>query len=132
MGFNIQRSSTQRGFQEILKVPTGLDWIRSVVVSAAAIPADSDGNRILKAGTILASDTAGPANKLVPFTDAGTQSIEGILAYDVVALDNTVASDAQAAIFSHTAVFRKDRIIGYATSGYAAKLATALPTCRFE
>lgn len=133
MAFNNSNTFVERGYQEILKVPTGFEWIRSVVVDAASIPADSDGNRILLAGTILAKDTAVASGaKLVPFTDAGTQTIQGILAYDIAAVDGTNKSDVPAAVFLHTAVFRKDRIINYATSGYAAKLATALPTCRFE
>lgn len=130
MAFYNSRNYTTRGFQEILKAPAGFDWIRSVVVDSASITADSDGNRILKAGTILASDTAGPANQLVPFAAEATQKIQGILAYDIAAVDGTTKSDVPAAIFQHTAVFRKDRIIGYAT--HATALKAALPTCKFE
>jgi hypothetical protein len=113
---------------EIFKFPTNAQGFASIVLDATAVAADEDGNRILKAGTLLSKN--GTSNQYERFTGAGGQVIRGVLAHTVRFADGTSKSDQPAALAFHGEVFRADRIVDFGTHGAAAR--AALPTCRFD
>lgn len=124
--FNYVSTTTSvGGYTEILKFPAGLDAIQSVTIDASTVATAADGNRVLKAGTLLFKNGS---NQYQRFAGSGT--IKGVLAYDVEVVDTTANSDLPAAMFFHGCVFRSDRIIDFGTYGSTAR--TALPTCRFD
>lgn len=128
MAWNI-RTSRQTGQPEleIFKFPPNEQGFASIVIDASTVAANTDGNRILEAGTPLSKNVS---NQYERFTGAAGQVCRGILAHRVAVPDNTAASDAPAAMAFHGEVFRADRIVDFATQGAAMR--AAMPTCRFD
>lgn len=72
MAFNIQKPTTVKGgYSEILKYPVGDGAIASIVIDASTIVPDSDGVRILKAGTLL---TKNASNQYQRYLGSGVSS----------------------------------------------------------
>lgn len=71
MAFGIRRSKQENASLEILKFPAGLDAIKSVVLDASTVAPDANGDRILKAGTILAKNAR---NQYQRYQGAGSGS----------------------------------------------------------
>lgn len=112
---------------EIFKLPPNEQGFVSIVLDASTVAPNTDGNRILQAGTPLSKNVN---NQYERFTGAAGQVCRGILAHRVAFPDNTAASDAPAAMAFHGEVFRADRIVDFATLGAAIR--AALPTSRFD
>jgi hypothetical protein len=127
MPFGMTRSNSQAGYSEILKFPSGLEAIASIVVDASAVASAGDGSRVLKAGTLLYKNVN---NQYAAYTGSSAQAIKGVLAYDVEVGCTDSGWDTPAAMFFHECVFRADRIVDFGTYGAAAR--AALPTCRFD
>lgn len=126
-------SQTAVSEAEPLLFAAGLDAVKSVVIDASLVPADSANNnrRILKAGTLLtkaagASPTG--ADQYKRYTGSGL--IAGVLALDVEFIDGTSGSDAPRGMFYQGCVFRASKIVDYSTYGNAA--ISTLNTCKFE
>ncbi len=113
---------------EIFKFPPNAQGFASIVLDAQAVAADANGDRILKAGTLLSKNAT--TKQYERFTGAGGQTVRGVLAHTVKFPDNTSKSDKDAALAFHGEVFRADRIVDFGTHGAAAR--AALPTCRFD
>jgi hypothetical protein len=113
---------------EIFKFPPNAQGFASIVLDAQAVSADSDGNRILRAGTLLSKNTT--TSQYERYTGANGQTVRGVLAHTVTFPDGTAKSDKDAALAFHGEVFRADRIVDFGSYGAAAR--TALPTCRFD
>lgn len=125
--WGVSRSWQESGALEILKYPAGLDAIASVVIDASTVTPDSDGNRKLVAGTLLAKS----GTKYHRYTSAASgEGVGGVLATDQMFASGNSQGDQPAPMFFHGCVFRSDRIVEYNNYGTAAK--AALPTCRFE
>lgn len=127
MPWNTQRSG-QFLELEVLKYPSGLDAIASIVLDANAfpMPANRDARNVVPAGTILMLSTTDPT-KHVAY--AGSGKIEGILAHSVEFQTSASESAEPAPMFFHQCVFATPAIVGFTT--YASALGSALPTCKF-
>jgi hypothetical protein len=136
MPFGAKRYAFSVG-KEILKFASGLEAIESVVLAAdegantsAALTSATTGQTGklgLLAGTIIARTSGGKYRR---YTNSGGETIVGVLTDNVYFYDATEASNEPAAIFTHTAVFNKAKIIDY--NAYKTALEAALHTCRFE
>lgn len=128
MAWNV-RTSTQVTSPdlEIFKFPPNEQGFASIVLDAAAVAPDTNGDRTLVAGTPLSKNVN---NQYERYTGAGGQTVRGILAHRVQFVDGTAQSDQPAALAFHGEVFRADRIVDFATLGAAMR--AALPTCRFD
>jgi hypothetical protein len=113
---------------EIFKFPPNEQGFASIVVDAASVAPDVNGDRQLAAGTLMSKNTT--SNQYERFTGAAGQAVRGVLAHSVRFVDGTAKSDQPAALAFHGEVFRADRIVDFVTHGAAAR--TALPTCRFD
>jgi hypothetical protein len=129
MPFGLTRSDSQAGYSEILKFPSGLEAIASIVIDATTVASASDGTRKLAAGTLLYKNAN---NQYQRFSGASATAIKGVLAYDVEVGDATDGWDVPAAMFFHGCVFRADRIVDFGNAAYASAARAALPTCRFD
>lgn len=112
---------------EIFKFPPNEQGFASIVLDAAAVAPDGNGDRVLKSGTLLSKNVN---NQYERFTGAAGQTIRGVLTHRVAFVDGTAKSDQPAAMAFHTEVFRADRIIDFGTHGAAAR--AALANCRFD
>jgi hypothetical protein len=123
--------------KEILKFATGFEAIESVVLAAdegantsAALPSATVGSATklgLLAGTIIAKTSGGKYRR---YTNSGGETIVGILTDNIYFYDNTDASNEPAALFIHSCVFDKTKIIDY--NAYKTAVEAALHTCRFD
>lgn len=129
MPFNVQKS-TQLPDKELLKFPTGLRAIKSVVldgmdfVSTATV---DDTRYYVPAGTILTASVTN-TDKHVEYSGSG--SIAGILARPVDMLAGLTAGSEPAPMFFHECVFATTSIVGF--TNYASALVNDLNTCKFE
>lgn len=130
MPFRVTRSTSTPDEVEILKFPTGLHAVKSVVLDAAKFNVDvSDGARFrVPAGTILKLCATGNTNQYEPFDGVGT--VQGILAHNVDMLAGTTEGSEPAAMFFHGCVFATPAITGF--TQYITDLVQDLPTCKFE
>lgn len=128
MAWNISTSSQVSVDLEIFKFPPNAQGFASIVLDATAVASASDGSRKLLAGTLLVKD--GTSNQYKKYPGSGT--IKGVLAHPVEFPDGTSKSDAPASMAFHGEVFRADRMVDWAVSGYATAARAALPTCRFD
>jgi hypothetical protein len=136
MAFGASRAVNTVG-KEVLKFATGLEAIESVVLAAdegantsAALASATVGyadKKGLLAGTIIARTTGGKYRR---YTNSNSEVIVGVLTDNVYFVDDTTASNEPAAVFTHTAVFNKNKIVDY--NAYKTALEAALFTCRFE
>lgn len=124
-------SQTFVGESEILAFAVGLDAIKSIALDASLVTADSQGRRLLKAGTILTKAAATAPNGQDQYKRyTGTGTIAGILAKDVEFAAGGSEGDTAAGMFFHTCVFKASAIVDYST--YGSAVAAALTTCKFE
>lgn len=129
MPFNVSRSA-QFYDKEVLKFPTGLDAIKSVVLDATdvgTIVVDSGARNVVPAGTILKL-SATNTTQYVKYNGSGT--ITGILARPVDILAQSTAADEAAPMLFHQSVFATRAIVGF--TQYASALVSTLNTCKFE
>lgn len=129
MPFGVKRSVTTADEKEILKFPTGLHAVKSVVLdaNAYAVPNPAYERYIVPAGTVLKLSASNP-NMYQSYDGTGT--VQGILAHNVdLAAQATLASEP-VPMFFHGCVFATTAIVGF--TQYAADLVAALPTCKFE
>jgi hypothetical protein len=127
--FKITRTTSTPDQKEILKFPTGLDAVKSVVLDAQRFTFADDGLRhIVPAGTILKLNATGVTTQYEEYAGSGT--IQGILAHDVDIAASTTAGAEPAPMFFHGCIFATTAIVGF--TQYASALVTALPTCKFE
>lgn len=122
---------------EILRFPSGLEAIASVVLDAndsTAFPAPTDGSRfVVPAGTILALATSpAPASrKLYTKYSAGTPgTIKGILGHNVDMVANVTEGMEAAPMFFHNCVFATEAIVGF--TQFASALINDLKYCQFQ
>jgi hypothetical protein len=126
--YGVKRSVTTLDEKEILKYPTGLHAVKSVVLDATQFAVPNDGSRyIVPAGTILRISPANP-NQYAAY--AGTGTIQGILAHNVDLAAQVTEGSRAVAMFFHGCVFATSAIVGF--TSHAAALVSALPTCKFE
>lgn len=129
MPFGLTRSNQQAGYSEILKFPSGLEAIASIVIDSSTVASAGDGRRVIKGGTLLSKNVN---NQYERYTGASGQAVKGVLAYDVEVGGTDSGWDSQAAMFFHGCVFRADRIVDFGTGAIATAARAALPTCRFD
>jgi hypothetical protein len=129
MPFNISRSAHFPD-KEILKFPTGLHAIKSVVldgtdfVNTATV---ANSRYFVPAGTILTQSVTN-TDKHVEYKGTGT--ISGILARPVDMLAQVTAGSEPAPMFFHECVFATSALVGF--TQYASALVHDLNTCKFE
>lgn len=128
MPFNVSRSASWTD-KEILKYPTGLHQIASVVLDGSDFPVlTPNGDRyVVPAGTIL-KVSATNADKYVEYKGSGT--IAGILGRPIDMLAQTTANSEPAPMFFNGAIFATTAIVGFTT--YASALVHDLPHCDFK
>lgn len=127
MPWNIRRTA-QFYDKEVLKYPTGLDAIKSVVLDATSFAVTTTGDRyVVPAGTILKL-SATNTKRYVEYDGSGL--IKGILARPVDVLARATSGNEPAPMFFHQSVFATSAIVGF--TQYAAALASTLNTCKFE
>lgn len=127
MPFNVTKSAAWTD-KEILKFPTGLHQIKSVVLDGTDFAVSTDGSRyVVPAGTIL-KVSATNTDKYVEYK--GTGKIKGILGRPVDMLAQSTANSEPAPMFFHGAVFATTAIVGF--TQYASALVADLPHCAFE
>lgn len=128
MPWNVERSG-QFIEVEVLKFPTGLDAIKSVVLDAVEfdMPADRNARNIVPAGTILML-SATESTRYVEYD--GTNAVEGILAHSVEILASATEGSEPAPMFFHQCVFATEALVGFTT--YASAVVSTLTTCKFE
>lgn len=116
--------------KEILKFPTGLHAIKSIVLDATDLGTFTftDGVRnYVPAGTILKLSTTN-ADKYVAYKGSGT--IAGVLAHGVDMANQATSGSEPAPMFFHECVFATEAIVGF--TNYASALVNDLKTCKFE
>jgi hypothetical protein len=129
MPFNITKSAFISD-KEILKFPTGLRAVKSVVLDGSdyVSTATVDNTRfVIPAGTILTLSVTN-TDKHVTYKGSGT--ISGILAHPVDMLAGLTAGSEPAPMFFHECVFATSAIVGF--TQYASALVSDLKTCKFE
>jgi len=129
MPFNIRKSANYAD-KEILKFPTGLRAVKSVVLDGSdwVSTATVDNSRfIIPVGTILKVSVTN-SDKHVEYKGTGT--ISGILAHPVDMLAGVTAGSEPAPMFFHECVFATQAIVGF--TQYASALVNDLKTCKFE
>lgn len=129
MPFMVSRTA-QFYDKEVLKFPTGLDAIKSVVLDATDTGTWTyvgDARNVLPAGTIL---TLSATNTTQYVKYAGSGTIAGILSRPVDLLAQATAGDEPAPMFFHQCVFATSAIVGF--TSYASALVSTLTTCKFE
>jgi hypothetical protein len=127
MTWGLRTSRQIGGYVEVLASSANADLKKSIVLDATSVAPDVNGDRILKAGTLLSKNAT--TEQYERFTAAAGQAIVGVLATDEVFADGTSMSDRDSQMWNHGQEFRADRIVDWATHAAAAR--TALPTCRF-
>lgn len=122
MPFNLGRSS-QFFDKEILKFPTGLHAIKSVVLDATDVAQSTDPNArtVMPAGTILKL-SATNTKQYVEYK--GTGKIEGILARPVDLLARATGADEPAPMFFFDCIFATQAVVGF--TSYASALVADL------
>lgn len=128
MGYNVKKSANYAD-KEVLKFPTGLWAIKSVVLDAMdfAVTTTDGARYFVPAGTIL-KKSATNTDKYVEYKGTGT--IAGILRRPVdLAARASNCSDSVAMLF-HECVFATTAIVGF--TNYASALVNDLKTCKFE
>lgn len=132
MPFNIERSA-QFYDKEVLKFPTGLDAIKSVVIDATMFAQSTSEERtVVEAGTILMLSATNPKQYVKYDGTAGAGTIKGILAHSVDLLARATGADEPAPMFYHQCVFATEGIVGFTNYASALLSSTALSTCKFE
>ena len=129
MPFNIQKSAFYAD-KEILKFPTGLRAVKSVVLDGTdwVNTATVDNSRfVIPVGTILTLSVTN-TDKHVQYKGSGT--VSGILAHPVDMLAGVTAGSEPAPMFFHECVFATSAIVGF--TQYASALVADLNTCKFE
>lgn len=115
--------------KEILKFPTGLHAVKSVVLDASDFAVSTDGSRyVVPAGTILKL-SATNTTRYVEYK-GGAGKIEGILGRPTDILAQVTLGNTAAPMFYHGAVFATTAIVGFTL--YASALVAGMPTCKFE
>ena len=128
MAWGIRTTRQVGGYLEVLYSSANADLKQSIVIDATSVAADVNGDRILKAGTLLSKNAT--SEQYERFTGAGGQAIVGVLATDEVFPTGDDRSDRDSQMWCHGQQFRADRIVDWVTHGTAAK--AALPTCQFK
>lgn len=133
MPFGVTRSVTFGDQKEILKFPTGLHAVKSVVLDASTfdVPNPAWERYVVPAGTILALGASGVVAGQYSSYDGGTGggTIAGILAHDVDLAAAATEGSEPAAMFFYGCVFATTAIVGF--TQHAAALVSALD-CKFE
>ncbi len=133
MPFGVGRSVTFGDQKEILKFPTGLHAVKSVVLDANrfAVPNPAWERYVVPAGTILALGASGVvAGQYAAYTGASNGgTIQGILAHDVDLAAQSTAASEPVPMFFYGCVFATTAIVGF--TQHAAALVSALD-CKFE
>jgi len=132
MAFIVKRTA-QFYDKEVLKYPTGLEAIKSVVLDATTFAQNSDSNArtVVPAGTILrlsATNTKRYTEYDGVDPDGGV--IKGILARPVDLLARSTPANEPAPAIFHSAVFATNALVGF--TNYASALVSTLSNCRFE
>lgn len=128
MPFNVSRSAAWTD-KEILKFPTGLHQIKSIVLDGSdfAVSTPNGDRYVVPAGTIL-KVSATNTDKYVEYKGTGT--IAGILGRPVDMLAQTTANSEPAPMFFSGAIFATTAIVGFTT--YASALVHDLSHCDFQ
>ena len=113
--------------KEILRFPTGLQAIKSIVLDATDFAFTAGVRNVVPAGTILML-SATNTDKYVQYKGTGT--IKGILAHGVDMAAQATNANEPAPMFFHECVFATEAIVGF--TNYASALVSSLTTCKFE
>jgi len=124
--WNIKQSAAWAD-KEILKFPTGLHAIKSVVLDATDFTVTAGVRNVVPAGTILRLSATNP-DKFVEYK--GTGRIQGILARPIDLAAQATNANEPAPMFFHGCVFATSAIVGF--TQYASALVADMPTCKFE
>jgi len=130
MAWGIRTTRQVGGYLEVLYSSANADLKQSIVIDGTSVAADVNGDRILKAGTLMTKHpTSGQYER---FTAAAgqTNGIAGVLATDEVFPTGDDRSDRDSQMWCHGQQFRADRIVDWVTHAAAAR--AALPTCQFK
>lgn len=130
MPFNIKKTASITQ-PEILRFPTGLQAIKSVVIDATDFVVPADGSRYqVMAGTALQL-SATNTNQYVKFKGSGAVgTVKGILASTIDLAAQATAADEPAAMFFHECVFATEAIVDFTL--YSSALINDLKTCLFQ
>jgi hypothetical protein len=121
MPFNYTRSASWVD-KEVLKFPTGLEAIKSVVVDATNVVVTDTGVRtVMPAGTILKFSSTN-TKQYVEYNGSGT--IRGILRRPVDIVARVTEGDTPAAMYFFGCVFATSAIVGFTL--YASALVADL------
>lgn len=120
MPFNYSQSASWVD-REVLKFPTGLEAIKSVVIDATNVAVVAGARNVLPAGTILKFSTTRP-DQYVEYNGSGT--IKGILRRPVDIVARVTAGDTPAAMYFFGCVFATSAIVGF--TQYASALVADL------
>jgi hypothetical protein len=128
MPWNVRRES-QFFDKEVLKVPAGLDAIKSIVLDANAFAQNADVNKrtVVPAGTVL-KFSATISDRYVAYDGSGT--VRGVLARPVDLLVQATSGNEPAPMFFHQCVFATSQLVGF--TQYASAVVSTLDTCKFE
>lgn len=116
--------------KEILKFPTGLHAVKSVVLDATDFGAaiETDGDRsIVPVGTILKL-SATNTTQYVEYQGTGT--IAGILGHPVDLVAASTGANTAVPLYFHECVFATSALVGFTL--YASALVNDLRSCKFE
>jgi len=139
MAWGIRTTRQVGGYLEVLYSSANADLKVSIVLDATSVAADVNGDRILKAGTVLTKNaTTHQYERYTGTAPQTTAGIAGILATDEVFPTNDTRSDRDSQMWNHGQQFRSDRIVDWATAPatgtgtIGAQAKAALPTCQFK
>jgi hypothetical protein len=117
---------------ELLRFPTGLHAVKSVVLDAVnlGVTAPTDGSRFqIPVGTILTESTLRP-KMYIKYTGGAVGAIKGVLGHPVDMLANATSSDEPVPMFFHDCVFATEAIVGF--TAFTSALINDLKTCLFQ
>jgi hypothetical protein len=127
MPWNVKKSASRTGV-EVMKYPTGLHAIASVVLDGTDFAVTTDGTRYeVPAGTILTRSVTN-TDKYVEYKGSG--KVEGILRYPVDMLVQATEGSEPAAMLFFGAAFATGAIHNFTL--YASALVHDLNHCTFE
>jgi len=135
MPANYKQTASITGI-EILRFPSGLNAIKSVVldaVDAVAFPVVGGTRSVVPAGTILAlAASPAPAGRKLytKYSGGGAGTIQGILGKNIDMVANVSEGNEAAPMFFHNCVFATEAIVGFTL--HASALMNDLKTCLFQ
>jgi hypothetical protein len=123
----ILKKSASIDEKQLIKFPTGLSAIKSVVIDATDFLFTEGVRNLIPKGTILKYSQTNP-DKMTEYR--GTGKIEGILKENVDLGARSTAASEPAPMLFHEVVFNTAAVVQF--TNYASALISSMPTCKFE